>query len=782
VTPTGCTPPTAYALTGGGAYCTGGSGVSVGLANSDSGINYQLRLNGTDTGATVAGTGSALDFGLQTAAGTYTVTGSNTTTACVGLMSGNAVVTINALPAVSGGASNTVVCTGATANFTVTATGAGLAYQWQADSGSGFANVTTGTGGTSSSYTTAPLSISDNGTQYRCIVSGTCAPSATSGAGTVTVSSGVSLNSSPGDKTVSVGSIATFAVSASGPGLVYQWQVSTDGGSTYNNVSTGTGGTTSSYTTPPLALTDSGSKYQCILSAACGSPATAGPATLTVNSAIYRSVAGGVWQALSTWEQSYNGGGSWVPGTTFPTADNTTAITVRNGHVVSVTNALLVDDLVIQAGGEVDASGATITINDGANAVDCDVFGTLQVANVTNSSIAVNSGAGVTFENGGHYIWNGITAAIFPIATWADGSLCENQGGNNTTPSGLGQSFYNFYWNRTTAGAVSLSNLLTTVRHELRMHGSTDAASSVRFLSSTAVNDLSVGGDVVIEGGFVTCSGNSTPNTILNLKIGGNLVIEPGATLDSRNSGANSANNFIFTNASGTQYITNGGSIGHSGSGGGTPNNWIISNAVSVVLGSGGLFLGTANNATRDSVIVDGALSLLNNQITGPGNLVIDPSGTLVANGNSQITFGLASIQYGGTLNLGTLPALNAGDSFKVFDALAYTGAFNAIVPATPGPGLVWDTSQLTVSGTLIAALPGSGPDTTPTNLVASVSGNTLTLSWPPNHIGWFLEVQTNSLSSTWTVVPGSSTTNQVDVPIDTHLTDVFYRLRLTLP
>jgi hypothetical protein len=251
VTPNGCAPPTAYAVTGGGAYCTGGSGVSVGLANSDSGVTYQLRLNGTDTGAPLAGTGSALDFGLQTAAGTYTVTGSNTTTACVGLMSGNAVITVNALPAISSGASNAVVCTGSTANFTVSATGAGLSYQWQANTGSGFANVTTGTGGTSSSYTTAALSVSDNGTQYRCIVSGTCPPSVTSGTGTVTVSSGVSLSSGPTNQTVSVGSTANFGVSASGPGLLYQWQVSTDGGSTYNNVSTGNGGTTSSYTTAP---------------------------------------------------------------------------------------------------------------------------------------------------------------------------------------------------------------------------------------------------------------------------------------------------------------------------------------------------------------------------------------------------------------------------------------------------------------------------------------------------------------------------------------------------
>ena len=252
VTPTGCTPPATYAVTGGGAYCSGGSGVSVGLANSDAGVNYQLRLNGTDIGAPLAGTGAALDFGLQTTAGTYTVAGSNTTTACVGLMTGNAVVSINTAPSISGGASNAVVCTGATATFTVTATGSGLTYQWQADTGSGFANVTSGTGGTSSSYTTATLSAADNGTQYRCIVSGACSPAATSGIGTVTVSSGVTINSASSDKTVSLGSMATFSVGASGPGLAYQWQVNTDGGGTYNNVSSGTGGTTATYTTAPL--------------------------------------------------------------------------------------------------------------------------------------------------------------------------------------------------------------------------------------------------------------------------------------------------------------------------------------------------------------------------------------------------------------------------------------------------------------------------------------------------------------------------------------------------
>jgi len=329
---------------------------------------------------------------------------------------------------------------------------------------------------------------------------------------------------------------------------------------------------------------------------------------------------------------------------------------------------------------------------------------------------------------------------------------------------------------RSASGAVSLSNLLTTVRHELRMHGSSSASASVRFLSTTAVNDLHVGGDVVIEGGFVTSSGNSTPNTTLNLTMGGNLVINPGANLDSRNSGAGSANNFIFTNTSNLQFITNSGVLGHSGDGGGTPNNWIVSNGVAVVLASGNLMLGTANNFTRDSISVDGALNLGLNQITGPGDLRIGAGGILAGNGTNQITAGLATTSYGGTLNLGTLPPLNSGDSFKIFDATSYSGAFTSILPS-PGGGLVWDTTQLAINGTLAVTIPNSGPDTTPTNLIATISADLLTLSWPSNHIGWTLQVQTNSLDTNWSAVSGSAVTNQVTVPIDRSLSEVFYRL-----
>jgi hypothetical protein len=70
---------------------------------------------------------------------------------------------------------------------------------------------------------------------------------------------------------------------------------------------------------------------------------------------------------------------------------------------------------------------------------------------------------------------------------------------------------------------------------------------------------------------------------------------------------------------------------------------------------------------------------------------------------------------------------------------------------------------------------------TSPTSLTASVSGGTVTLSWPADHIGWRLETQTNSLSvgisTNWSVWPGSDTTNSVSVPIDQTQPAVFFRL-----
>jgi hypothetical protein len=74
-----------------------------------------------------------------------------------------------------------------------------------------------------------------------------------------------------------------------------------------------------------------------------------------------------------------------------------------------------------------------------------------------------------------------------------------------------------------------------------------------------------------------------------------------------------------------------------------------------------------------------------------------------------------------------------------------------------------------------------SGVNLQSTNIVFSVTGNQLTMSWPADHTGWTLQVQTNSLSvglsTNWVNVSGSTSTDQITVPISVANGTVFYRL-----
>jgi hypothetical protein len=72
-------------------------------------------------------------------------------------------------------------------------------------------------------------------------------------------------------------------------------------------------------------------------------------------------------------------------------------------------------------------------------------------------------------------------------------------------------------------------------------------------------------------------------------------------------------------------------------------------------------------------------------------------------------------------------------------------------------------------------------PSQTVLQLTNSVSGSTLTLNWPPDHVGWRLQVQTNSvgqgLGTNWVNVANSTTTNQMIMPINPANGSVFYRM-----
>jgi hypothetical protein len=70
---------------------------------------------------------------------------------------------------------------------------------------------------------------------------------------------------------------------------------------------------------------------------------------------------------------------------------------------------------------------------------------------------------------------------------------------------------------------------------------------------------------------------------------------------------------------------------------------------------------------------------------------------------------------------------------------------------------------------------------TIPTNVTMQITANLLTLSWPSDHLGWRLQVQTNDLTqglgTNWVDVAGSTATNQLAIPINTTDASIFYRL-----
>ena len=66
--------------------CNDGEGYEIKLENSDTGISYELQLNGGTDGTPVAGTGSEITFGFRNTFGVYTVFARDTLTGCNVLM------------------------------------------------------------------------------------------------------------------------------------------------------------------------------------------------------------------------------------------------------------------------------------------------------------------------------------------------------------------------------------------------------------------------------------------------------------------------------------------------------------------------------------------------------------------------------------------------------------------------------------------------------------------------------------------------------------------------
>lgn len=174
------------------------------------------------------------------------------------------------MPAIATQPANATVAEGATATFSVVASGTPpLAYQWRRNG----ANIA---GATGASYTTPPVTAADSGARYSVIVSNN-AGQVTSSDAVLTLTSTApvapAITIQPANITVSAGQGATFTVAAAGTApLAYQWR--------RNGINIA-GATAATYTTPPALASDNGTRYSVTVSNAAGQ-VTSNEALLTV--------------------------------------------------------------------------------------------------------------------------------------------------------------------------------------------------------------------------------------------------------------------------------------------------------------------------------------------------------------------------------------------------------------------------------------------------------------------------------------------------------------------
>src|SRR5690242_5004310 len=177
--------------------------------------------------------------------------------------------------------------------------------------------------------------------------------------------------------------------------------------------------------------------------------------------------------------------------------------------------------------------------------------------------------------------------------------------------------------------------------------------------------------------------------------------------------------------------------------------------------------------------------------LTFSTNLVLSSGSTTVMEINKTVSPSndlaqvAGDVSYGGTLVITNVGAVSfaAGDSFKLFNAAEYSGAFTNIVPAIPGINLAWDTNALANGVLSVVSSPTPPPkfggmNFTGGNLI--FSGGNGVPDWP-----YYVLISTNlnAPMTNWTIVA----TNAFDsegkfIFINSGGTDVpqmFYRLKL---
>ncbi|MEO6722735.1 MAG: T9SS type A sorting domain-containing protein [Ferruginibacter sp.] len=369
--------PVLYSVTGGGPYCAGSTGVMIGLEGSQGGINYQLRLAGVNTGSPVAGTGSAISFGTQTSAGTYTVVATNANTTCIQTMTGNAVVTINALPPLYSVTGGGWYCAGST-GVTVGLGGSQSSVNYQLKSG----EVNTGNpvAGTGSAISFGLQTSAGTYTVVATNATTTCSQTMTGSA--IIANSAKPTASISGSQMICNGSSATLSIHLTGNG---PWNGTLSNGQTFS-------GNNSPITISVSPVSTTTITIASLSDANC----TAIAAELTESATITVGTFG-EWRGITT---DWNDGQNWCTGAGPTAGTNITIPATANNPIISSGTAFA-NNLTIAANASVTLTDGTLKISGAINSSQAIIItgGTLEMTGSSAQAIAGSNFSSSTINN-----------------------------------------------------------------------------------------------------------------------------------------------------------------------------------------------------------------------------------------------------------------------------------------------------------------------------------------------------------------------------------------------
>lgn len=288
---------------------------------------------------------------------------------------------------------------------------------------------------------------------------------------------------------------------------------------------------------------------------------------------LFRSAATGDWATAAAWETSPNGT-DWSAAASAPTEADAT-ITIRNGHTITVSTSVTLDQVVIEAGGTLLHTAGTLTV---ANGVGDDVEiknggvfewnssekppvikesaivlvktgGILRVSNsgMTGAGTGVN-GPGIQYENGSileytpTYAFSTANVTYFPgaasnssiIPVFRITSLSESVGSSSTTTiNGILEANSSFAWQ---------NNGTKIFRNGIKGEGTVSQSEGCGVWKINGVNaeiggtgsiTLSANGIDIWENTHVTITSNKNiSGGKITIQSDASLTINPSASLD----------------------------------------------------------------------------------------------------------------------------------------------------------------------------------------------------------------------------------------------------------